>query len=150
MWKKSDLSRKLYSKLHFIPVFLFLRYQWTLNGTREFKLYISLGLEEENRNLCTFVCVVCVYMSLVLIDSATPQIAATSFLCSWVFPGNNTGVGCHFLLQGINPMSLMSPALVGGFFTTAPHGKPSTSHVIFKGKDNKSQRSKFKSQLSPV
>ena len=32
-------------------------------------------------------CVVCVYMSLVLIDSATPQTAATSFLCSWVFPG---------------------------------------------------------------
>ena len=23
------------------------------------------------------------------------------FLCSWDFPGKNTGVGCHFLLQGI-------------------------------------------------
>ena len=22
-------------------------------------------------------------------------------LCSWTFPGKNTGVGCHFLLQGI-------------------------------------------------
>ena len=24
-----------------------------------------------------------------------------SFLCPWDFPGKNTGVGCHFLLQGI-------------------------------------------------
>ena len=24
-----------------------------------------------------------------------------NFLCSWDFPGKNTGVGCHFLLQGI-------------------------------------------------
>ena len=24
-----------------------------------------------------------------------------SFLCPWDFPGNNTGVGCHFLLQSI-------------------------------------------------
>ena len=25
-------------------------------------------------------------------------------LCPWDFPGNNTGVGWHFLLQGIFPM----------------------------------------------
>ena len=24
-----------------------------------------------------------------------------SLLCSWYSPGKNTGVGCHFLLQGI-------------------------------------------------
>ena len=38
-------------------------------------------------------------------------------------PGKNTGVGCHALLQGIfppgiEPMSLMSPALAGKFFIT--------------------------------
>ena len=44
--------------------------------------------------------------------------------CPWDFPGKNTGVGCHFLLQGIfliqgtEPMSLLSPALAGKFFTT--------------------------------
>ena len=43
----------------------------------------------------------------------------------WDFPGKNTGVGCHFLLQGnlpdpgIEPVSGMSPALAGGFFTTS-------------------------------
>ena len=27
----------------------------------------------------------------------------TRFLCPWDFPGKNTGVGCHFLLQEICP-----------------------------------------------
>ena len=44
----------------------------------------------------------------------------------WNSPGNKTVVGCHFHLQGIfltqrsNPhfLSLMSPALTGGLFTT--------------------------------
>ena len=43
----------------------------------------------------------------------------------WNSPGQNTGVGILSLLQGdlpnsgIEPMSLMSPALAGGFFTRA-------------------------------
>ena len=47
----------------------------------------------------------------------------------WDFPGKNTEAGCHCLLQGIfltqvlNPR-LLSPALVGGFFTTVSTGKP--------------------------
>ena len=44
------------------------------------------------------------------------------FLCPWDSPGGHTGVGYHFLLQGIKPES---PALAGGFFTTKPSGKPS-------------------------
>ena len=47
-------------------------------------------------------------------------------LCPWDSPGNNTGVGCHFLLQGIFPtpgMNRSLPALAGGFFTTKPPGK---------------------------
>ena len=50
-------------------------------------------------------------------------------LYPWDSPGKNTGVGCHFLLQGIfltqgSKLSLlMSPALAGGFFTiTAAKG----------------------------
>ena len=65
-----------------------------------------------------------------------------SFLCPWVFPGKNTGVGSHFLLQGIfltqgsNPC-LLSPDSAGRFFTTAPPGKPvcgllrTTSHILY-------------------
>ena len=50
------------------------------------------------------------------------------------FSGKNTGVGCHFLLQGnfpnpgIKPASPWSPALAGRFFffflTIEPPGKP--------------------------
>ena len=33
-------------------------------------------------------------------------------LCPWSFPGKNTGVGCHFLLQGFFPTQGMSPQLL--------------------------------------
>ena len=32
-------------------------------------------------------------------------------LCPWDFPGNNTAVGCHFLLQDIFPTQGSSPSL---------------------------------------
>ena len=32
---------------------------------------------------------------------ATPWTVVSRVLCSWDFPAKNTGVGCHFLLQGI-------------------------------------------------
>ena len=35
-------------------------------------------------------------------DSLRPRgLQPTRLLCPWNFPGKNTGVGCHFLLQGI-------------------------------------------------
>ena len=38
----------------------------------------------------------------VVSDSETPwTVAHQAPLCLWDFPGENTGVGCHFLLQGI-------------------------------------------------
>ena len=47
-------------------------------------------------------------------------------LCPWNFSGKNTGVDCHFLLQGIFPTQVsklhLSPALAGGFFTAEPPG----------------------------
>ena len=33
-------------------------------------------------------------------------------LCPWASPGKNTGVGCHFLLQGILPTQGLSPDLL--------------------------------------
>ena len=38
-----------------------------------------------------------------------------TLLCPWDLAGKNTGVGCHFLLPGIEATS---PALAGGSFTT--------------------------------
>ena len=56
------------------------------------------------------------------------------FSVHWDSPGKNTGVGCHFLLQGIFLTQGLSShllhlieftsALAGRFFTTIPPGKP--------------------------
>jgi len=48
----------------------------------------------------------------------------TRLLCPWDSPGKNTGMACHapppgdLPNLGIKPISLMSPELAGGFFTT--------------------------------
>ena len=47
---------------------------------------------------CVCVCV-CVLSHIQLV--VTPRTIAHRFLCAWNFPGKNTGVGYHFLLQGI-------------------------------------------------
>ena len=62
---------------------------------------------------------------------ADPWPVATSLLCPWDFSGKSTGVGCHFLLQGIFPTQglNLSPALAGGFFTTEPCGKPGVYNI---------------------
>ena len=60
---------------------------------------------------------------------ATLWTVATRLLCPWDSPGKNTGVGCHFLLQGIfltqgsNP-SLASSALAGGSLPLCHLGSP--------------------------
>ena len=49
------------------------------------------------------------------------------FLCPWDFPGKNTGVGCHFFLQGIFPTqgsNLGSPAFQADSLQSEPPGKP--------------------------
>ena len=54
------------------------------------------GIKRRSRtpsDVCEYVCSVASVMS----DSLRPP----RLLCPWGFPGKNTGVGCHFLLQGI-------------------------------------------------
>ena len=43
---------------------------------------------------------------------ATPWTVAQQFLCPWDFPGKNTGVGNHSLLQGIFPTQGLNPGLL--------------------------------------
>ena len=45
--------------------------------------------------------------------------------CPWDFPGQNTGVGCHFLLQGIFQTQDWTHiyCIAGGFFTAEPPRK---------------------------
>ena len=60
-------------------------------------------------------------------DSVRPHRGQpTRFLCPWDFPGKNTGLGYHFLLQGIflnQGLNPQSSTLAGRFFTTEPPGK---------------------------
>ena len=55
-----------------------------------------------------------------------PMDCSPRLFCPWDFPYKNTGMGCHFLLQGIfltQGIEPMSPALGSGFFTNASPGK---------------------------
>ena len=48
----------------------------------------------------------------VMSDSLRPHaLQPTRFLCPWNFSGKNTGVGCHFLLQGIFSIQGLNPGL---------------------------------------
>ena len=62
----------------------------------------------------------------VVSDSLWPRgLQTTWLLCPWDFPGKNTGVGGHALLQGIflpqglNPHLYCFPPLTGGIFTNS-------------------------------
>ena len=42
----------------------------------------------------------------------TPWTIDPRLLCPWDFPGKNTGVGCHFFLQGILSTQGLNPCLL--------------------------------------
>ena len=64
----------------------------------------------------------------VVYDSLRPhELQPTRVLCPWDFLGRNTGVGCHFLLQGIFPTqgsNSRSPASRADALPSEPPGKP--------------------------
>ena len=43
------------------------------------------------------------YVALVVSSSLQSMDFSPQLLCPWDSPGKNTGVGCHFILQGIFP-----------------------------------------------
>ena len=79
-------------------------------------------------NRFSYTCYPCCLFSRVWFF-VTPWTVAHGLLSPRDYPGKNTGVGCHALLQGIfptqglntgiKPTSLMSPALANSFFTTS-------------------------------
>ena len=59
----------------------------------------------------------------------------TRLLCPWAFPGKNTGVGCHFLLQGIFPTQGSNPGLLHCrqiLYQLSQQGSPWMSRVYIK------------------
>ena len=58
-------------------------------------------------------------------DSVRPRRRPPTRLpCPWDSPGKNTGVGCHFLLQGIFPTQGSNPFLLHWQADSLPPGKP--------------------------
>ena len=66
----------------------------------------------ESLYFCIYICICC------LVAKPCPALLQprglwpTKFLCPWDFPGKNTGVGCHFLLQGIFLTQGLNPHLL--------------------------------------
>ena len=55
----------------------------------------------------------CLLCHSVVSDSLqTHGLQPAKFLCLWDFPGENTGVSCHFLLQGIFPIQRLTPCFL--------------------------------------
>ena len=79
-------------------------------------------------------------------ESCLALLRPSRLLCPWVFSGKNTRVGCHFLLQGIDPgIKPTSPALASGFFVPEPLGKPSKAWFNWL-----CNQDRFLSQLNPT
>ena len=57
-----------------------------------------------------FIC--CLVRLFVTPDLTGPQTLDPKLLCPWDFPGKNTIVGCHFLLQEIFRISGLNPHLL--------------------------------------
>ena len=65
---------------------------WNTNKTE------AMWVKNLNQSMC------CVFNYSVISNSLQPcGLQPTRFLCPWDFPGRNTTVGYHFLLQGIFP-----------------------------------------------
>ena len=64
---------------------------------------------------------------------ATPwTVACTKLLRPWEFQGKSTGLGCHFLLQGIFPTKGSNPGLLHcgqTVYLPSHQGSPKWSHV---------------------
>ena len=61
------------------------------------------GLLPSEFSIYTCMCVCTLSCSVVSDSLRLHGLWPTRLLCPWNFPGKNTGVGCHFLLQGIFP-----------------------------------------------
>ena len=85
------------------------------------------------------VCVYIIWMVVVYVLGHVPVFAATwtgahQTLLSMVFSRQNTGAGCHFLLQGIFTTQGLNPHLLDwqvGSLPLAPSGKPIHTYILF-------------------
>ena len=82
--------------------------------------------------VCVYACTHLLSCSVVSDSFPSHGLQSGRLLCPWEFPGKNTGVDCHFLLQGIVLIKIepTTPTMAVGFFTTVSPGT-STSFKYF-------------------
>ena len=86
-------------------------------------------------DVCVYVCV-CVHMHARSVVSSSLQchgLQPTMLLCLWGYPGRNTGVDCHALLQGIFLSRGLNPRLLRWQVDSLPlshEGSPYTHNGI--------------------
>ena len=76
---------------------------------------------------------VCTYLLLVANSCSTllqlHGLQSARLLCPWDFPGKNTGVVCHFLLQGIFEAQGLNPSLLHWQVDPLPSELPRKPYV---------------------
>ena len=100
---------------------------------------------KENQVFCSTAetCESCLYVGLLLLLKAlVAHLYLTlrshgsypaRILCLWDFSGKNTGVGCHFLLQGIFPTQGWKPCLLYCQAGSLPLNHQGSPNKIYKG-----------------
>ena len=81
-------------------------------------------------------CCCCLVTVLCLTFLQLHELQPADLLCPWEFPGKNSGVGCHFLLQGILLTQGSNPCILYrwvGSLSLSHHGSPKyvSSSTIF-------------------
>jgi len=86
---------------------------------------------------CYLIYIWCV-LSCSVMSICGPMNYSLQFLCPWNFPGKNTRVGCHFLLQRIYSTHRLNPCLLcllnwqADSLTLAPPGKYGIKAIFHK------------------
>ena len=77
-------------------------------------------------------CCMCASSSVSRVPLLRPHgLQPARLLCPWDLPGKNTGVGCHFLLQGIFPTQGSNPSLLHWQVNFLPL-RHQGSHAVYK------------------
>ena len=94
---------------------------------------VWLSIHTKDVHVCTCVGSVA---STVSASLQTRGLQPARFLCPWASPGENTGVGCHALLQGIFPTHGSNPgplAVQADSLSSELPGKPQETWGEFQG-----------------
>ena len=106
--KESDMTERL----HF-PSFPFLKGELsTIFCGLQYLSYDRIYSSSFPKVRCKLAANPCAVLYSVMPNSLRPHgLEPARVLCPWNFPGKNTGVACHFLLQGIFPTQGSNPGL---------------------------------------